>query len=361
MSRPMTLKSGLKQFGEKLRWLRTQSGYSLQEVADALGYARHSYISEIETGKKIPTAEFALKAAQFFHLTTDELLRDDIILNSSPNRKKTMQGLPFVDREPTASEVEKIRLILSTFQDGTGMNDGGSRPGWRDFERAVAAALGGKALESKYIFDVLLTDSATPDVQYGLSCKMGNQQDRVIRQGRAFMELSNSAKKFWDYLQTKGINQANFKEQPAEVGTALLELVKSWHLKENLSLGGHIDIQKSSYLVLSYNDAGWYQLHQFPLDFPGARELHWYFPTRTVKKGAITGNLRADDNEGMIFEWYGQSGGQLKYYPPVANAIWSSGRFQLEPLAETVEDGLIAKAKMYFPSLWEQASREDEA
>lgn len=357
----MSRKSGLERFGEKLRRLRTQYGFSLQEVAHALGYARHSYISELETGKKIPTAEFVLKAAQLFHVTTDELLKDEITPNTLASREKTMQGLPFVDRLPTASEIEKIRLILSTFQDGTGMNEGGKKPGWRDFERAVAAALGGEAQESKYVFDVLLTDSEKPEIQYGLSCKMGNQLDRVTRQGRAFMELSNSAKKFWDYLHLKGINQTNFKDKPAEVGAALIELVKSWHLQESLLQGGHIDIQKSSYLVLAYNNMGWYQLYQFPLELPDAHQLHWYYPIRTGKQEMIVGNLRADDSEGMIFEWYGQSGGQLKYYPPVTNSVWSSGRFQLEPLSNNVEDGLIAKVKMYFPSQWEQACQEAEA
>ena len=67
-----------------------------------------------------------------------------------------MTYLPFVDRAPTDSEVERIRLVLSTFQDGTGMNDGGRRPGWRDFERAVAVVLNADAPESKFVFDVLL-------------------------------------------------------------------------------------------------------------------------------------------------------------------------------------------------------------
>lgn len=356
----MNRTSNLKHFGEKLRWLRIESGYSLQEVAQALGYTRHSYISELETSKKIPTVEFVLKAARLFRVTTDELLKDDITWDILSVRRKFMQGLAFVDRQPTSSEVEKVRLILSTFQDGTGMNEGGRRPGWRDFERAVAAALGGEAQESKYIFDVLLTDLQKPHLRYGLSCKMGNQLDRINRQGRAFMELSNSYKKFWDYLSSKGIHHTNFREQASEVGIALLELVKSWHLQESLTLGGRIDIQKSSYLVLSYNDSGWYQLHQFPLDFPDAGELRWYFPVRAGKHRTVIGNLRADDGEGMVFEWYGESGGQLKYYPRVSTAKWLSEPFQLEPLSENIEDGLIAKAKAYFPSQWANASHEDE-
>jgi hypothetical protein len=49
----------------------------------------------------------------------------------------------FTGSIPTAGKIEKLRLILSTFQDGTGQlvfETGRSLPGWRDFERAAALA-----------------------------------------------------------------------------------------------------------------------------------------------------------------------------------------------------------------------------
>lgn len=52
-------------------------GMTLKELAQALGYSAHGYISEIESGKKLPTVEFTLKVATFFKVTTDQLLRDD--------------------------------------------------------------------------------------------------------------------------------------------------------------------------------------------------------------------------------------------------------------------------------------------
>ncbi|GIK66166.1 MAG: hypothetical protein BroJett018_39600 [Chloroflexota bacterium] len=263
--------------------------------------------------------------------------------------------LPFVHRPPTSAEVERIRLLLSTFQDGTGMNDGGRRPGWRDFERCVAVALHGQSQESKYIFDVLLSEGA---IQYGLSCKMGDQLDRINRTGRGFMELSNSAKKFWDYLATKGITPSNYKTLPSETGNSLLELVRQWHRQESHELGGTIDVAHSYYLTLAYNKAGWYQMHQFTLDFPPAEQLHWYFPQRAQGGQVIIGNLRADDDSGMLFEWYGESGGQLKYYPPIQQALWASIPFQLEPLPTQSEQGLMGKAKSYFPELWQAVSDE---
>jgi hypothetical protein len=55
--------------------------------------------------------------------------------------------------------VEKFRLVLSTYQDGSGQlvsRYGNTLPGWRDFERAVAVTFSWKAQENKFIFDMLL-------------------------------------------------------------------------------------------------------------------------------------------------------------------------------------------------------------
>lgn len=70
----------MNQFGEKVRLLRQHYHLTLQELADQLGYATHSYLSAIETGRKFPTALFVLKIARLFDLSTDELLRDELSL-----------------------------------------------------------------------------------------------------------------------------------------------------------------------------------------------------------------------------------------------------------------------------------------
>jgi len=68
----------MKRFGQKLHVLRTGHGMTLKELAYCLGLTAHGYISEIEAGKKKPTAEFVLKVARYFKVTTDELLKDEI-------------------------------------------------------------------------------------------------------------------------------------------------------------------------------------------------------------------------------------------------------------------------------------------
>ena len=67
----------MQRFGEKLRVLRTSQDMTLKELAIALGLTAHGYISEIEAGKKKPTAEFVLKVSRFFKVTTDQLLKDE--------------------------------------------------------------------------------------------------------------------------------------------------------------------------------------------------------------------------------------------------------------------------------------------
>ena len=68
----------MQRFGEKLRLLRTSKQITLKELAHALGFTAHGYLSEIESGKKKPTADFVLKVARYFDVTTDELLKDEL-------------------------------------------------------------------------------------------------------------------------------------------------------------------------------------------------------------------------------------------------------------------------------------------
>ncbi len=68
----------MDRFGEKLHKLRIIHQMTLTQLAQAVGHAAHGYISELEAGKKKPTAEFVLKIARLFNVTTDELLKDEL-------------------------------------------------------------------------------------------------------------------------------------------------------------------------------------------------------------------------------------------------------------------------------------------
>ena len=354
----------MQRFGQKLRSLRIAHGMTLMRLATALGHRAHGHISEIEAGKKVPTAPFVLAVAELFGETTDNLLRDELELTLSGGmggRAPMDQSVPFCSRLPTANEIERLRLILSTYQDGTGMlaaEDGRTLPGWRDFERSVSLAFDGIASESKDIFDVRLPDPWRTGLSFGVSCKMRRELSRVGRDGRVTLELSNSARKFWDHLNSKGLYQHNYKTHPRRVGQALIELVTQWHEAASIESGGDVDLSKSLYLTLSWSADGWYQLHQFPLALPDPDSLQWAFPTY-VRKGLVTeGNhLAGNDGLGNIFEWYGESGGQLKYYPLTTSAAWESAKFRLEPLPRDREHGIVHKAKTYFPRQWAALGR----
>lgn len=81
--RYMDNRRGIERFGEKLHTLRARQGMTLKELANRLGLTAHSYISELEAGKKVPTAEFVLNVARLFDVTTDELLKDELELTTN--------------------------------------------------------------------------------------------------------------------------------------------------------------------------------------------------------------------------------------------------------------------------------------
>lgn len=78
----------MENFGEKLKALRTSRGMTLQQLAKALGYAAHGYISEIESGRKQPTVNFVLAVAKLFDVTTDELVKDKVKVNPARLKRK---------------------------------------------------------------------------------------------------------------------------------------------------------------------------------------------------------------------------------------------------------------------------------
>ncbi len=51
---------------------------TLKELAQALGHSAHGYISELETGKKMPMVEFVLGVSLLFNVSTDRLLKDEL-------------------------------------------------------------------------------------------------------------------------------------------------------------------------------------------------------------------------------------------------------------------------------------------
>lgn len=70
----------MQRFGEKLRTLRQRSGMTMRELAEKLGLSTHGYIGDLESGRRQPSLELALKIAELFGVTVDQLARDDLDL-----------------------------------------------------------------------------------------------------------------------------------------------------------------------------------------------------------------------------------------------------------------------------------------
>lgn len=63
------VKFTMEKFGQKLRYLRKQRGYTLRELAPMLGI-HYSQLNNIEHGTRQPSADLVLKAAEIFGVST---------------------------------------------------------------------------------------------------------------------------------------------------------------------------------------------------------------------------------------------------------------------------------------------------
>ena len=250
-------------------------------------------------------------------------------------------SIPFRDRPLNGDEFEALRLVLSTYRDGSGQNQTrlGSMPGYRDFERGLASIVGGTAAENKGVFDVIRP--VDDGRGFGISCKMA--QFATKEKESAFVELSNAAAKFRKHLLER---QINWVTEPGLAGPAIIELVTSWHEDDAVRLG--LSLDHSKYAVLS-RSSNWteFQLSTYPLDlyrFNPIGEIEW-----ESTKSRVDGFVYVGDRRHLLWQWYPNSGGQLKWWPPFAWAEWLTDRFTLEtpPIVLPTE-----RARQYFAPLW---------
>lgn len=59
---------------ERIQRLRKQQGMSQEDLADALGVSRQA-VSKWESGQSIPDVDRIIQLSDFFHVTTDHLLK----------------------------------------------------------------------------------------------------------------------------------------------------------------------------------------------------------------------------------------------------------------------------------------------
>ncbi len=67
----------MKRFGEKLRTLRQRRGLTLRQLGAYLEVS-NTFVLSLEQGKKTPNAATILKIADFFAVSLDQLMRDEL-------------------------------------------------------------------------------------------------------------------------------------------------------------------------------------------------------------------------------------------------------------------------------------------
>jgi transcriptional regulator with XRE-family HTH domain len=68
----------MQRLGEKIRFLRKQQNLTLRELAAIIGQVSHTHLGEIEGGHNLPSLPLLVKLADFFHVSTDQLVKDEL-------------------------------------------------------------------------------------------------------------------------------------------------------------------------------------------------------------------------------------------------------------------------------------------
>jgi hypothetical protein len=253
--------------------------------------------------------------------------------------------LPIRDRALTAVEIERMRLLLSTFRDGSGqrVRTAGFMPDFLSFERACAYVIHGTTNENKGVFDVSVS-GGPGRLPWGISCKMAAIPP--AKNHCWFMELSNSAKKLNDAVTAAEI--VSWNHSPMQAGAAVVATVGSWHE----AVRGGYDLDASKYLLLTH-DSTWrfFEIACFNLNVllrvhPGL--IHWAVEGRDGPT-SLGGYIDTPRGPHRLWQWYPSSGGQLKFFPLIGWEEWRSGYFELSrpPLMD-----LKSRVDQYWPGAW---------
>lgn len=109
--------------GNNLHFLRESNGYSQKELSGELGFSVSS-ISEHEYGKHLSKTEILLKYSQFYAISLDRLMGEDL-----------SEGLVFdYYYQNNADFMDMIELILPTAKSETAMLNEDFKEGWRNLE-----------------------------------------------------------------------------------------------------------------------------------------------------------------------------------------------------------------------------------
>lgn len=101
--------------GNNIRYLRTQHGYSQEDLAAKLGYKSYTTITKWESGVSEPTLKKANEIASFFNLSVNDLCYKDLTTTSAtPDKVSHGVVINVLGRVAAGIPIEAIENIIDT-------------------------------------------------------------------------------------------------------------------------------------------------------------------------------------------------------------------------------------------------------
>lgn len=155
-------------------------------------------------------------------------------------------SIPFVDRPPTEAEIERFRLFLSSHQDRLGNYFAKGEPvfSWL-FKDVLVAALNIPSDEPKPpSVNTFVSAIVNRERKYAIYLKSfySYEMEKFCRKN---LIHSFTPSQYWSYLSRFGTTQQNYKENPSQIGSASIDLMRREEKGE---------LEKSFYLFLLVGD-----------------------------------------------------------------------------------------------------------
>lgn len=267
----------------------------------------------------------------------------------------------FLTRSPTPAELTLLKKYLASYRDGSGNlrePDGSSRAEFRQIERCFAELLHGTTTENKAFYDFVIQSNEGGGIAVrGASIKskelenLNSYSSKTATTMRSHLELSNSSAKDWAICHERGLSEEIFRagQRAEEFGQAILDrqvierqTSQTSYLNSIPGANKSFIETDSVYISLLYspmvNGERSYLVSSFHAVLPAPAS--WSFKGRRL--------IGKNEDGTVLYEWYGLSGGQLKYYPKISDRLHGTELFTLADYKPAIES-LRAKVDRMFP------------
>jgi len=246
-------------------------------------------------------------------------------------------SIPFVDREPEKQEIERLRQLLGHYYHEARITSL-FFPNHSILRKIIAEAFG---IPGNKLYD-------TPDI-----IQINDLTYKIVINPFLFREGGFSGVKemrypfraYWEYLSEFNVNIENYRENPAIVGVASVDLL--------YKSDGNLDLSKSSFLYLHIGEGNRGQLSQYSY-FVDPQRLRWYFDEEpneygievlcgcdidvvfriVINRRAIlrySNEIKEPDKNRKRERFYGSI--PIAYFVSQHRRVWRSDIFQIEPLS----------------------------